>query len=137
MQILLLNRHMRVWPTPCGGIEKEKAKSDLSNKIPLLVSFERSFYGLFLTKAALLPFLLTPASKPTSSISINKVGWAAYLWGGKKGTNAIIIISFCIWRGAIQTWRRSFIHKAHIFWEGHKILRNLHLTFVLCSASQK
>ena len=27
--------------------------------------------------------------------------------------------------------------KVYIFWEGHKILRNLHLTFVLCSASQK
>ena len=27
--------------------------------------------------------------------------------------------------------------KVHIFWEGHKILRNLHLTFVLCSASPK
>ena len=27
--------------------------------------------------------------------------------------------------------------KVHIFWEDHKILRNLHLTFVLCSASQK
>ena len=27
--------------------------------------------------------------------------------------------------------------KVHIFWEGPKILRNLHLTFVLCSASQK
>ena len=27
--------------------------------------------------------------------------------------------------------------KVHIFWEGHKILRNLHLTYVLCSASQK
>ena len=26
--------------------------------------------------------------------------------------------------------------KVQIFWEGHKILRNLHLTFVLCSASQ-
>ena len=25
--------------------------------------------------------------------------------------------------------------KVHIFWEGQKILRNLHLTFVLCSAS--
>ena len=23
--------------------------------------------------------------------------------------------------------------KVHIFWEGHKILQNLHLTFVLCS----
>ena len=28
------------------------------------------------------------------------------------------------------------VSKVYIFWEGHKILRNLHLTFVLCSASQ-
>ena len=28
-------------------------------------------------------------------------------------------------------------NKVHIFWEGHKILRNLHITFVLCSANQK
>ena len=28
-------------------------------------------------------------------------------------------------------------HKVHIFWEGHNFLRNLHLTFVLCSASHK
>ena len=27
--------------------------------------------------------------------------------------------------------------KVHILWEGHIVLRNLHLTFVLCSASQK
>ena len=27
--------------------------------------------------------------------------------------------------------------KVHRFWEGHKILRNLYLIFVLCSASQK
>ena len=33
-------------------------------------------------------------------------------------------------------WVKSY-GKVHIFWEGHKILRNLHLTFVLCSASQK
>ena len=31
----------------------------------------------------------------------------------------------------------DFTFKVHIFWEGHKILRNIHLTFVLCSASQK
>ena len=29
------------------------------------------------------------------------------------------------------------LFKVHMFWEGHEILRNLHLTFVLCSASQK
>jgi hypothetical protein len=28
-------------------------------------------------------------------------------------------------------------YKVHIFWEGHKILWKLHLTFVLCSDSQK
>ena len=27
--------------------------------------------------------------------------------------------------------------KVPIFWEGHKILQNIHLTFVLCSASQR
>ena len=38
----------------------------------------------------------------------------------------------------IWTFARSNkVVKVHIFWEGHKILRNLHLTFVLCSASQK
>ena len=30
----------------------------------------------------------------------------------------------------------SELLKVHIFWEGHKILRNLHRRFVLCSASQ-
>ena len=33
-----------------------------------------------------------------------------------------------------DSWEES---KVHIFSEGHKILQNLHLTFVLCSASQK
>ena len=32
---------------------------------------------------------------------------------------------------------RPILGKVHIFWEGHKLLRNLHLTFVLCRASQK
>ena len=31
----------------------------------------------------------------------------------------------------------SLFCKVHIFWEGHKILRNLYLNFVLFSASQK
>ena len=30
----------------------------------------------------------------------------------------------------------GLISKVHIFWEGHKILRNLHRRFVLCSNSQ-
>ena len=32
---------------------------------------------------------------------------------------------------------RTHFGKVHIFWEGHKILQNLYLTFVLCSAIQK
>ena len=35
-----------------------------------------------------------------------------------------------------EVQENSVSFKVHIFWEGHKILRNLHLTFVLCSASQ-
>ena len=29
------------------------------------------------------------------------------------------------------------VGQVHTFWEDHKILQNLHVTFVLCSASQK
>ena len=32
---------------------------------------------------------------------------------------------------------KAMSHKVNIFLYGNKILRNLHLTFVLCSASQK
>ena len=37
---------------------------------------------------------------------------------------------------SFQSWIDWMI-EFHIFWGGHKILQNLHLTFVLCSASQK
>ena len=30
----------------------------------------------------------------------------------------------------------AYVFKVHIFWECHKILRNLHRRYVLCSASQ-
>ena len=45
-------------------------------------------------------------------------------------------------RATMKWWSEYFyisnlVVKVHIFWEGHKILRNLHPTFVLCSASQK
>ena len=33
-------------------------------------------------------------------------------------------------------FRREFFIKVHIFWEGHKILRNLHCRFVPCSNRQ-
>ena len=35
-------------------------------------------------------------------------------------------------------WKVAILNcKVHIFWEGHKILQNLYLTLVLCSARQK
>ena len=34
-------------------------------------------------------------------------------------------------------WCKSYKFKFHIFWEGHKILRNLHLTFDCMYCSQK
>ena len=55
-----------------------------------------------------------------------------------------IVICFCdLWDNYIFFTHVNnfniiiYFIKAHIFWEGHKILRNLHLTFVLCSATQR
>ena len=54
-----------------------------------------------------------------------------------------ISCSFNTWKYEIESkmkYQQTEVfhnNKVHIFWEGHKILRNLHLTFVLCSASQK
>ena len=36
-----------------------------------------------------------------------------------------------------QIWSKNIDGKVHIFWEGHKILRNLHLTFVYMYYRQK
>ena len=36
----------------------------------------------------------------------------------------------------VKSWNASTPCKVHTFWEGHKTLRNIHLTFVLCSASE-
>ena len=48
------------------------------------------------------------------------------------------ILSSCIRTSGIQGNFEILISiKVHIFWEGHKILQNLYLTFGLCSASQK
>ena len=39
---------------------------------------------------------------------------------------------------AVRTWRFFCMKfKVHIFWEGHKILQNLHLTFVLLPVKSK
>jgi hypothetical protein len=44
-------------------------------------------------------------------------------------------ISFLLSENEIP-WKCFEVGKAHIFWEGHKFLRNLHFRFVLCSNSQ-
>ena len=60
--------------------------------------------------------------------------------GAKRFCDSLITHSFvqlvelilkCLWENMPMP------SKVHIFWEGHKILRNLHLTFVLCRISQK
>ena len=48
-------------------------------------------------------------------------------------TNCMMaIVKILIWREF-----KFFRHKVHIFWEGHKILRSLHLTFDCMYCSQK
>ena len=39
------------------------------------------------------------------------------------------------WNSRLKTVAWIWLCKVYIFWEGHKILRNLHLWFVLCYAS--
>ena len=61
------------------------------------------------------------------SLLLEMAGWASIFWA-KNFTELMV--------GRVLTGISS-CSKAHIFWEGHKILRNLHLTCVLCRASQK
>ena len=58
----------------------------------------------------------------------------SYLFSGYDHIRSIWRNCWCIRKYMVCTY---YICKVHIFWEGHKILRNLHLTFVLCSVSQK
>ena len=54
----------------------------------------------------------------------------------------ILFFEYNEWQFQSQTSMSRIIRnlpipsKVHIFWEGHKILRNIHCRFVLCSASQ-
>ena len=52
-------------------------------------------------------------------------------WNGQNKTCSVI---FMLHRYGNYI---CFIFKVHIFWEGHKILRNLHLTFGCMYCSQK
>ena len=63
-----------------------------------------------------------------------------YLFFWKMGSGfkmkSIQIICYFLFLEILCVTKFSYC-KVHIFWEGHKILQNLHLTFVLCSASPK
>ena len=61
----------------------------------------------------------------------------------KKFRKYEIVIKYVSKHSSVQdSWKHvmsmltSHLIKVHIFWEGHKILRNLHQLFVLCNASQ-
>ena len=62
-------------------------------------------------------------------------GWLLELELQSPEAQCLLVIFKIIFHPNI---RRCQFDKVHIIWEGHKILRrNLHLAFVLCSASQK
>ena len=46
--------------------------------------------------------------------------------------NYFLSVDFCY----LQSRNNPHLCKVHIFWEGHKIFRNLHCRFVLCSDGQ-
>ena len=57
----------------------------------------------------------------------------------KSFDNSVLQSYYLILKGtiSINKIRNDVACKVHIFREGHKILQNFHLTFVLCSTSQK
>ena len=63
------------------------------------------------------------------------------IWEVARGCKGVAANTYQDWflkfRYSEKATKICFDIKVHIFWEGHKILRNLHLTFVLCSTSQK
>ena len=68
--------------------------------------------------------------------------YKAFLWFHGFDWNSFHFwIEGCVTQIRILTISYIFFHtemkcKVHIFWEGHKLLRNLHQLFVLCIASQ-
>ena len=65
-------------------------------------------------------------------IFLEKVNWILLLFSVVKKLHNWNDITFCSSSRSITHQDLRLIFKVHIFWEGHKILRNLHLTFVLC-----
>ena len=63
--------------------------------------------------AARVPWARTLA--PGSSPGLGRILWVRVHWGRCRWTRLLL--------------RRKWIIKVHLFWQGHKILRNLHLTF--------
>ena len=70
--------------------------------------------------------LKTFYSQPSNIHNVN------FIWKEKVKKTMYIYHILCLFR-----YLALFISKVHIFWEGHKILKNIHLTYVLCSARRK
>ena len=65
-------------------------------------------------------------SAPTNCLSVTT------LYKGQ-----IILKGLLVSSNSPKKWTNKFVFKVHIFWEGHKILRNLPLTFDYSTYSQK
>ena len=80
----------------------------------------------------------TKLSDPTSKTNIDKLTVAMSfrflsLFSGRLTWDLIRSMTIVFLLFLDPSW---FSVKVHIFWEGHKNLRNLHQLFVLCTASQ-
>ena len=70
---------------------------------------------------------------------IKYIGCIYFLLSGQINWMNLHVYSICRYVHSFSLeWENVLrnLDKVHIFWEGHKILRNLQISFVLCSASQ-
>ena len=84
-----------------------------------------------------LLFSFKTGSQVTYTIALSCTEKNILEWSKKYLRMAPTNISFLDSTQELTNCKSYLVGKVHIFWEGHKILWNIHLTFVLCSASQK
>ena len=96
---------------------------------------KRRLFLWFSTFLQLFNFLASSLSDSSESFVIPPPSTKVSLSGWKKIKSTVLITNQLFVRNLVKLQHVKF--KVHTFWEGHKTLRNLHLTFVLCGASQK
>ena len=117
-----------------------------SSRLSRLVAHPRIFRRLM--KGKFDPYVLWPLAKKFQNWINSRPFYCSRL-------NTVCAPAWKLFSSAqlslkIFSWNSSLVHgmillktsltkvcKVHIFWEGYTILQNIHLTFVLCSASQK